>query len=128
MPAVSRKGDVHKTGHPCAPFAKLAPPLGNGTVFANFKLMCRIRDPDVPHTILIGIKCVPHVVPLAHGHARVIVAGKFQSTIGSAIDLGTMVTGSPTVFVGGGSAGAWSAQGNAGGASLSDVGAGSKYA
>jgi hypothetical protein len=128
MPAVSRKGDVHTTGHPCDKRANLAAPLGNGTVFANKKLMCRIKDLDEVHEILIGIKCVPHVVPLAHGHTRVIVAGKAQSTIGSAIDLGKMVKGSPNVFAGGGSAGAWSAQGNAGGASLSDVGAGSKYA
>ena len=128
MPLVARVTDLHKTGHPCAPVAPLAPPTGNATVFANFKLMCRLGDLDVPHTILVPcpptVCCVPHFVPLLHGFPKVMTVMKPQSHVGSAIDLGAMVQGSPTVYA---AASAWNPQGNAGGDSLADVGAGSKY-
>ena len=48
MPGISRKGDGLSTGHICATTSTLATP-GQGSVFANGKLVARKGDPTVAH-------------------------------------------------------------------------------
>jgi uncharacterized Zn-binding protein involved in type VI secretion len=52
MPGISRKGDGLSTGHICATTSTLATP-GQGSVFANGKLVARKGDPTVAHPFSI---------------------------------------------------------------------------
>jgi hypothetical protein len=106
MPAAVRTADKHITGHLCHTVDFLDMPLGNPPyvgVYANHILMCRILDKDIGHTLPCpcppSMCCCPHVMPLVDGFLTVQVQKKAQSTIGSGIDAGAMVTGSPDVFV-----------------------------
>ena len=140
MAGAARNGDMHRTGHLCHTQDFLALPIGNPPkvgAFANRKLMCRLGDLDIGHTLPCpcppSICCCPHVMPLAHGFKSVLVWGKRQSIIGSSIDAGEMVEGSKDVLICAASQGGFdtstvSSVAGGNGASLADVGAGSKYA
>ena len=129
---------VHVTGHLCTPTAFLDIPIGNPIgvgAFVNGRLMCRQGDFDFPHPFPIGfnpLACGPHIMPLKFGYKSVLVWGKPQSVIGSPIDLGKMIDGSKDVLVCCASQGGFDtstvSSSASGGASLSDVGAGSMYA
>jgi hypothetical protein len=125
MLKVSRWKDIHKTGHVCAPFAPLVLPVKNSTVYANLKLMCQIGDWDKPHAAPPKPPCAPHSVPLAHGHLDIIVAGRPQSTVYSAIDLGWMIFGAFNVMKGSSNEAIPGTYAKAGGGGLSGTGAGS---
>jgi len=138
MSGAVRVADMHITGHLCTPEAFLNMPLGNPPkvgAHANYILMCREGDFDIPHPIEVSLNplvCLPHAMPLAFGFPTVLVWGKAQSVIGSPIDLGNMVGGSKDVLICCASQGGFDtstvSSSASGGASLGDVGAGSMYA
>lgn len=99
MPAVTRIGDSFSTAHACDAVSTIA--QGSPTVFANGIAVSRLGDNSVSHEILVGLACVPHVVPIAAGSATVYANGIKVARIGDAIDAGAIVSGSPTVFAGG---------------------------
>ena len=128
MPPAAILGSAHTTGHICVPVSIIGTPVGNKTVFAGGILMARQMDPTVPHPFPPMPPCAPHIGVILHGLKTVLVVGMPQAHIGSSTDTppgGAITKGFPTVLIGGAVA---SKFGNAGGASLDDVGAGSKYA
>jgi hypothetical protein len=129
---VSRQGDKHLTGHPCNFMAPLAMPTINKTgplcVTACGKPMAQIGDWDVPHLIpppVIPPPCVTHAMPLAHGHLDLLVRGRAQSTVYSAIDAGYMIFGAFNVMKGSSNEAKPGTYAKAGGGGLSGTGAGS---
>lgn len=99
MPAVARIGDPFATGHACDGSSAIA--QGSGDVFANGIAVSRVGDMSVPHAILVGDLCVPHVVPIAAGSGSVFVNGIPCARVGDAIDAGAITAGSGDVFAGG---------------------------
>jgi len=124
------KTSTHTTGHGCAITSVLIKPLVNTTVFAGPMLMARIDDPSLPHPFPPKPPCAPHPAFVISGLKTVIVVKKPQARLNSVVDtkLGRMTSGYPRVLIGGKLASKTSKFGNAGGASMDDVGAGSKYA
>ena len=98
---ISRIGDILVTGHPCHGFTSLSMPK-QATVFASGKAIARIGDLTIAHLILVGIKCVPHIVPIITGIPTVHDVGIPTGTVGSKVDLGQMITGDISVLAGGG--------------------------
>ena len=100
MPGVSRKGDSLSTGHICAAVSSLASP-GQGTVFANGKLVARVGDPTVAHPFPPSPACANHTAAVNAGSKkRVFCEGKLVARIGDSTDLGAMTGGSGTVIAG----------------------------
>ena len=100
MPGVSRKGDGLSTGHICATTSSLASP-GQGTVFANGKLVARVGDPTVAHPFPPSPACANHTAAVNAGSKkRVFCEGKLVARIGDSTDLGAMTGGSGTVSAG----------------------------
>ena len=100
MPGISRKGDGLSTGHICATTSTLATP-GQGSVFANGKLVARKGDPTVAHPFPPSPACAPHTAAVNAGSKkRVFCEGKLVARIGDAADLGSMTGGSGNVSAG----------------------------
>ena len=99
MPGVSRKGDSLSTGHICAAVSSLASP-GQGTVFANGKLVARVGDPTVAHPFPPSPACANHTAAVTAGSSTVFCAGSKVARIGDSTDLGAMTGGSGTVIAG----------------------------
>ena len=128
MPPAAILGSAHTTGHICADVSIIGTPVGNKTVTAGGILMARQMDPTVPHPFPPMPPCAPHIGVILGGLKTVLVVGMPQAHIGTTVDTlpkGKITKGFPTVIIGG-TGGV--VAGNAGGASLDDVGAGSKYA
>lgn len=104
MPAAARVGDTVNTGHGCS----VTVPIVNTTqtkVKINGILAAVIGDPLAPHTILIDGNCVPHedpaVTKVLSGSSLVSIEGKAAARVGDLADLGSIITGSPNVIIGG---------------------------
>jgi uncharacterized Zn-binding protein involved in type VI secretion len=99
MPGVCRQGDLLATGHGCAPVTVLDSPKQT-TVKADFIFVARQSDLTIVH-IIGGSKCVPHIAIINNGSATVLVEFLPVARVGDSADLGTMITGSSTIIVGG---------------------------
>ena len=99
MPGISRKGDGLSTGHICATTSTLATP-GQGSVFANGKLVARKGDPTVAHPFPPSPACAPHTAAVKGGSGAVCCNGSAVARIGDAADLGSMTGGSGNVSAG----------------------------
>ena len=99
MPGISRKGDGLSTGHICATTSTLATP-GQGSVFANGKLVARKCDPTVAHPFPPSPACAPHTAAVKGGSGSVFCNGSAVARIGDAADLGSMTGGSGNVSAG----------------------------
>ena len=99
MPGISRKGDGLSTGHICATTSTLATP-GQGSVFANGKLVARKGDPTVAHPFPPSPACAPHTAAVKGGSGSVFCNGSAVARIGDAADLGSMTGGPGNVSAG----------------------------
>ena len=99
MPGISRKGDGLSTGHICATTSTLATP-GQGSVFANGKLVARKGDPTVAHQFPPSPACAPHTAAVKGGSSSVFCNGSAVARIRDAADLGSMTGGSGNVSAG----------------------------
>ena len=99
MPGISRKGDGLSTGHICATTSTLATP-GQGSVFANGKLVARKGDPTVAHPFPPSPACANHTAAVKGGSGSVFCNGSAVARIGDAADLGSMTGGSGNVSAG----------------------------
>ena len=97
MPGISRKGDGLSTGHICATTSTLATP-GQGSVFANGKLVARKGDPTVAHPFPPSPACAPHTAAVKGGSGSVFCNGSAVARIGDSADAGAMTSGSSNVF------------------------------
>ena len=93
MPGVSRKGDSLSTGHICATTSSLASP-GQGTVFANGKLVARVGDPTVAHPFPPSPACSNHTAAVNAGSSQAVCSGSIAARIGDSTELGAMTGGS----------------------------------
>ena len=98
MPKVCREGDLGATGHTCTAFIGVF--ATQRSVFANGILLNRVRDPAMPHTIFVPIKCVPHSSKINKASKTVFANGIGVARIGDSFDFGNMIQGSPNVFSG----------------------------
>jgi len=102
MPAIAREGDPVFTGHLCDTFTTLAFPLLNTDVFAESRLLDQQYDLTIPHLILVGEFCVPHVLPIWEGVSDVFCWFRPQATAYKDCDLGFIIEPCAlTVFAGG---------------------------
>lgn len=99
MPKVCRQGDLGRTGHTCSAFIGVF--ATQRSVFANGILLNRVRDPAMPHTIFVPIRCVPHSSKINMASKTVFAKGIGIARIGDSFDFGRMIKGSPNVFAGG---------------------------
>ena len=72
MPRISRQGDRCRTGHLCSKSAPVN--ASQFSVFANGKAVLTLGSRVAPHTILKGIKCIPHVNQKLNGSSRKVFA------------------------------------------------------
>ena len=72
MPRISRNRDRCVTRHPCSPTAPVF--ARQYSVFANGKAVLTLGSRVAPHTILKGIKCIPHVNQKLNGSSRKVFA------------------------------------------------------
>ena len=100
MPGISRKGDGLSTGHICATTSTLATP-GQGSVFANGKLVARKGDPTVAHPFPPSPTCANHTSTVKQGSGTVNIAGRKCAREGDAADAGALTSGSGNVNAGG---------------------------
>ena len=100
MPGISRKGDGLSTGHICATTSTLATP-GQGSVFANGKLVARKGDPTVAHPFPPSPACANHTAAVNSGSKkRVFCEGKLVARITDSTDLDALTSGSENVIAG----------------------------
>ena len=98
MPKVCREGDLGKTGHTCTAFIPAF--ATQGSVFANGIPLNRVRDPAMPHTIFVPIKCVSHPSKINMASRTVFAKSIGIARVGDSFDFGNMIKGSPNVFSG----------------------------
>lgn len=96
MPAVARIGDEIDTGHGCDSISTIA--QGSTDVFCNNIGVARQGDDIAPHTILVGIVCVPHSAEVNEASLNVFVNGIPIARVGDSADQGSIIEGSPNVF------------------------------
>tara|TARA_B110000503_G_scaffold91779_1_gene138517 strand:+ start:565 stop:864 length:300 start_codon:yes stop_codon:yes gene_type:complete len=99
MPALTRISDTTTTGHGCDGITTVIGPSLN--VFTNNRGNERKGDPTAPHTILAGDVCVPHSAVINVGSSNVFTNGIPQARLGDSTDGGSIISGSPNVFVNG---------------------------
>ena len=100
MQAAARIGDNVSTGHLCSIIVPIATtPQSN--VFINNKLAVVVGATLEPHSILSGGSCIPHAATVTAGSGSVFINSIAVSRIGDAADMGAIITGSPSVFIGG---------------------------
>lgn len=100
MPKVARIGDPVSTGHLCDTVTKLDSP-SQGGVYAGNKLICRLGDKTVSHTILVGSSCVPHVTAINESSKTVYVNGALMARVGDSTGCSAasqISSSSPSVF------------------------------
>ena len=102
MPAASRAQSVDRiaTGHPCTGIAPIQGTLNNKVFIEGTKAAVK-GDAIVPHTILVGIICVPHGAVVNTGSQKVFCEGIPLGRIGDSADAGAIISGSRKVFAGG---------------------------
>ena len=100
MPGISRKGDGLSTGHICATTSTLATP-GQGSVFANGKLVARKGDPTVAHPFPPSPICANHTSTVKTGSETVFVEKLKCARVADSADLGALTSGSDNVNAGG---------------------------
>ena len=98
MPRISRHKDRCRTGHACSTTAPVN--ASHYTVFANGKPLLKRGDRVAPHTIRIGIRCVPHRAKLTGSSRTVFVKGIGVGRKGDRADRGAMTGASFDVFAG----------------------------
>lgn len=94
--AVARKTDTFATGHGCDIIGTLD--ALSTTVFVNGLEIATIGTPSVPHNILVGKNCVPHIADVTTGSSTVFANDRAVARITDSIDSGTITTGSLNVF------------------------------
>jgi uncharacterized Zn-binding protein involved in type VI secretion len=99
MPEAAREGDSVITGHLCDVTTTLDTP-GQGTVFINGILACRLGDLTVVHDIKSVDACIPHTAPISGSSSTVYIAGILAARLGDACDAGLITSGSSNVFIG----------------------------
>ena len=98
MPKVCRQGDLGKTGHKCTFYIGVF--ATQGSVFANGIPLNRVKDPAMPHTIFVPIKCVSHSSKINMASKTVFAVGVGIARVGDSFDMGSMAKGAPNVFAG----------------------------
>jgi uncharacterized Zn-binding protein involved in type VI secretion len=98
MPGASRLGDTLTTGHACSATSTVA--TGSSSVFINSISAARQGDIVAPHTILVGIYCVPHSAVVNAGSSSVFINGIPAARIGDSADMGALIQGSSDVYIG----------------------------
>jgi len=98
--AASRIGDVVATGHGCDGTTTIADSNTDHTVHANGIPIIVVGAPTVAHNTPPG-PCHTHTAVTNTGSASVFINGIAISRIGDSTDAGTMISGSPNVFIGG---------------------------
>ena len=96
MRPVARTGDAVATGHLCTPVTVIGPALSG--VVSIGRPTSVAGTLTVPHTILIGDKCVPHTLPTLTSGTTVFVSGRPINKVGDPADLGTIISGASNVF------------------------------
>ena len=99
MPAAARKGDSVATGHLCDTVTVLDTP-GQGSVYINGILACRLTDRTVSHEVKSGSVCIPHTAPITGSSSTVYIVSKLAARLGDSCDAGSITGGSPNVFIG----------------------------
>lgn len=99
MPNACRHGDGLYTGHGCSPTSTVI--ATQGRVRINKRPAARMNDPVAPHTILVGIYCVPHSARVNRGSRSVRINGIPAARVGDSADFGAMAQGSTNVRIGG---------------------------
>jgi uncharacterized Zn-binding protein involved in type VI secretion len=99
VPEAARQGDSVSTGHACDGSTILSSP-GQGSVFVNGVLACRITDLTASHLILVGDVCEPHVAPISSSSSSVYIEGLLAARKGDSCDAGSITSGSLNVFIG----------------------------
>jgi uncharacterized Zn-binding protein involved in type VI secretion len=99
MPASARKGDTVATGHLCDTVTSLDTP-GQGTVYVNGILACRLGDLTVVHNINSGPICIPHTASISGSSSTVYIESVLAARLGDACDAGSITSGSSNVFIG----------------------------
>ena len=98
MPPISRNNDLANTGHDCSRVAPVR--ASQRTVFANGKPLLRKGDPVVPHTILVGIKCLVHGAKVNKASTTVFAESIGVARRGDSTDKGAMTGASEDVVAG----------------------------
>ena len=100
MPAVARMSgtDTVNTGHSCTGTTTTL--AGSSTVFVNGVGACRKGDVIMVHTIKVGQYCVPHSAKINVGSNSVFVDGIGIARNGDSTDMGSLSSGSSSVFAG----------------------------
>jgi uncharacterized Zn-binding protein involved in type VI secretion len=98
MPSASRHGDGIYTGHACSPTSTII--ATQGVVRINGIPAARMGDPIAPHTILVGIYCVPHSAFVNRGSRNVRIVGRSAARIGDSADMARVAQGSRNVRIG----------------------------
>lgn len=99
MPAAARQGDSVSTGHICTTVTSLDTP-GQSSVYINGILACRLGDSTVVHTYPVGEACVSHSAPITGSSSSVYIEGVLASRLGDSCDAGSIISGSPNVYIG----------------------------
>jgi len=102
MLAAARIDDNIVTGHPCTAIAKIGPTPLQTNVLINGIPAAIVGTMIEPHKFLPGSSCVPHVGQVVNaGSSKVTAGGIPIGRIGDSADLGAIIQGSPSVFIGG---------------------------
>jgi uncharacterized Zn-binding protein involved in type VI secretion len=100
MPAAARIGDIVNTGHACTTVVDIALTL-QSNVKIDGKLAAVVGSQLADHTFLSGSSCIPHSATVTAGSSKVFIGGIAVSRIGDTADMGAIITGSSSVFIGG---------------------------
>lgn len=101
MPAVAVcTVDRINTGHPCTGVAGIKGALQTSVTIGG-KPVAIVGDAIVPHTILVGPKCVTHSAVINAGSSKVSIGGIPIARIGDSADAGCVISGSSKIFAGG---------------------------
>lgn len=101
MKAAARIGlDKAYTGHLCSIIVPIQGSL-QSSVYINGVNGAVVGDMLQPHKIKVGKKCLPHTAVINAGSSKVFFQGIPSARIGDSADMGSVTTGSPTVYIGG---------------------------
>lgn len=99
MPEAARIGDIINTGHECDDTAPIAE--GSGSVFAEGIGLSYQGAAIVPHEWPSDGGCALHDAVINEGSSSVFVHGIPVARMSDSADLGAIIEGAASVFVGG---------------------------
>lgn len=99
MPLAAREGDAVSTGHGCDGSTVLDTP-GQGTVWIENKLACRLGDLTVSHAVPSGDACVPHTAPITGSSGTVYIENVLAARKTDGCDAGSITGSASFTFIG----------------------------